>query len=65
MPRAKKSVTRADRPQRVTLRDIAAIAGVHVMTVSDALKRNIKIVLLLSDTAASKAARHILPEMRQ
>ena len=37
MPRAKKTSSVAPRPKRVTLRDIAAVAGVHVMTVSDAL----------------------------
>ena len=34
MPRVKNS---AARPKRVTLQDIAGVAGVHVMTVSDAL----------------------------
>lgn len=33
----KDATVRAVRPKRVTLRDIAEVAGVHVMTVSDAL----------------------------
>lgn len=37
MPRAKKENPVASRPKRVTLQDIAKIAGVHIMTVSDAL----------------------------
>ena len=37
MPRTKKEVSATSRPRRVTLRDIAEVAGVHVMTVSDAL----------------------------
>ena len=37
MPRAKKGSTSLDRPRRVTLQDIAKVAGVHAMTVSDAL----------------------------
>ena len=37
MPRSKKDDSLVARPKRVTLRDIAEIAGVHVMTVSDAL----------------------------
>ena len=37
MPRAKKDDSAPARPKRVTLRDIAKVAGVHVMTVSDAL----------------------------
>ena len=37
MPRPKKESSAPSRSKRVTLRDIAAVAGVHVMTVSDAL----------------------------
>lgn len=37
MPRPKKDSSADPRPKRVTLRDIAEVAGVHVMTVSDAL----------------------------
>ncbi len=37
MPRTKKADSATARPKRVTLRDIAEVAGVHVMTVSDAL----------------------------
>jgi DNA-binding LacI/PurR family transcriptional regulator len=37
MPRAKSGSPSSQRPKRVTLQDIAKIAGVHVMTVSDAL----------------------------
>ena len=37
MPRIKKESSAIPRSKRVTLRDIAEIAGVHVMTVSDAL----------------------------
>ena len=37
MPRPKKDDSVTTRPKRVTLRDIAEVAGVHVMTVSDAL----------------------------
>jgi DNA-binding LacI/PurR family transcriptional regulator len=36
MSRPKKA-TESDHPKRVTLRDVAEVAGVHVMTVSDAL----------------------------
>lgn len=36
MPRSKNDSV-SSRPKRVTLQDIAAVAGVHVMTVSDAL----------------------------
>jgi DNA-binding LacI/PurR family transcriptional regulator len=37
MPRPKKSSSDSNHPKRVTLQDIAKVAGVHVMTVSDAL----------------------------
>ena len=37
MPRPKRESSATSRSKRVTLRDIAAVAGVHVMTVSDAL----------------------------
>ncbi|BCM91984.1 ribose operon repressor [Abditibacteriota bacterium] len=37
MPRAKSGSSGQQRPKRVTLQDIAKVAGVHVMTVSDAL----------------------------
>ena len=37
MPRPKRESSAPSRSKRVTLRDIAAVAGVHVMTVSDAL----------------------------
>lgn len=37
MPRAKNDPNAPKRPKRVTLQDIAKVAGVHVMTVSDAL----------------------------
>ncbi len=37
MPRPKKGLKNSSQPKRVTLQDIADIAGVHVMTVSDAL----------------------------
>ena len=37
MPRPKRADSNTARPKRVTLRDIAEVAGVHVMTVSDAL----------------------------
>ncbi|RYG75379.1 LacI family transcriptional regulator, partial [bacterium] len=37
MPRAKNDPAAPKRPKRVTLQDIAKVAGVHVMTVSDAL----------------------------
>jgi DNA-binding LacI/PurR family transcriptional regulator len=37
MPRPKKSDSSSSRPKRVTLKDIAKVAGLHVMTVSDAL----------------------------
>jgi LacI family transcriptional regulator len=37
MPRPKKDASNSDHPKRVTLQDIAKVAGVHVMTVSDAL----------------------------
>lgn len=38
MPRPKNPTEKDKLPKRVTLQDIAKIAGVHVMTVSDALK---------------------------
>jgi DNA-binding LacI/PurR family transcriptional regulator len=37
MPRVKNDPAAPKRPKRVTLQDIAKVAGVHVMTVSDAL----------------------------
>jgi DNA-binding LacI/PurR family transcriptional regulator len=37
MPRSKNSSSRPGRPERVTLQDIASAAGLHVMTVSNAL----------------------------
>lgn len=37
MPRTKNESSSSGRPKRVTLQDIATVAGVHVMTVSDAL----------------------------
>ncbi len=37
MPRAKNGSSGPQRPKRVTLQDIAKVAGVHAMTVSDAL----------------------------
>ncbi len=70
MPRTKKADSAAARPRRVTLRDIAEVAGVHVMTVSDALngtrsvapkaRENVRRIAAELDYVPNSAARALV-----